>query len=89
MWDFWRLQRAGYDVYRQNIHVNHEIFDWQGFDANVHQTSADAAYIPVRAVRSMDNAQAGTPQLTDQFTPNLKFASHPHLGAHHAQARTA
>ena len=52
--DLWRLQRLGYDVYRVNIHTNHEIFDWKGEDVNRRATPRNASsYVPMRFVRAI------------------------------------
>ena len=51
--DLWRLQQLGYDVYRVNIHVNREVYDWRGVDVNKQPTAAHPAYEPLFSVRAM------------------------------------
>ena len=50
--DLWRLQQAGYDVYRVNIHTNHEIYDWRGDDLNKQPTPTRAGFVPLHFVRA-------------------------------------
>ena len=64
--DLWRLQRLGYDVYRINIHVNHEIFDWQGYDVNTRPSKLNPAYRPMRNLRTMRKLEFLKPHATSE-----------------------
>jgi len=56
--DLRRLQhQLGYDIYRINIHVGREIYDWQGHDVNqlkVPQSPGVAAMYGVRAMKKLE-----------------------------------
>ena len=44
--------QAGYDVYRINIHANHEIYDWRGDDLNTRTTPLQPGFVPLHFVRA-------------------------------------
>ena len=52
--DLWRLQQMGYDVYRVNIHTNHEVYDWRGVDLNTRATPSNSShYRSLHFIRAM------------------------------------
>lgn len=52
--DFFKLQHQyGYDVYRVNIHVGREIYDWTGSNVNEHMRPQRDGMMPMFSVRSM------------------------------------
>lgn len=53
IYDLWRLQTMGYQVYRIRVHTNQEIFDWRGADVNEHKSTPNENYVPLRHVRTM------------------------------------
>jgi len=75
MHDLWRLQKMGYHVYRLNIHVNNEIFDWTGVNVNGRMTNMSTVerrvYVPMRQVRTMRKVEYLTPQPNSSEYPAL------------------
>ena len=51
--DLQRLQRLGFHIFRLNIHVAREIFDWRGDDANRRHVPLAQSYVPIRNVRGI------------------------------------
>jgi len=52
--DLWKLQQQlGYDIYRVNVHVNQEIWNWRGVDLNPSKSSPQEGYTPMFGVRFM------------------------------------
>ena len=66
MADLWRLQHElGYDLYRLNIHVGQEIYDWRGRDINgkkLAQPKGLEGRYGVRSMRKLDRVLPSLPR---------------------------
>ena len=64
--DLWRLQHElGYDLYRLNIHVGQEIYDWRGRDINgkkLAQPKGLEGRYGVRSMRKLDRVLPSLPR---------------------------
>jgi hypothetical protein len=75
--DFIMLQRHyGYDVYRVNIQVGREIFDWAGRNMNRHMRPSRRGVFPMLGIRTMKKLEWVLPTISyDDFRDLFHFGT--------------